>query len=82
MRNNGGLTQTHALLNGSTAIDAGNNILGEPEDHRGSEDDPGPPFAYARESNGAADIGAYELQQEDSIFSTSGETCVTLPPPT
>jgi len=82
LRNNGGLTQTHALLNGSIAIDAGNNILGEPEDQRGSEGEPGPPYAYARESNGAADIGAYELQQEDSIFSTSGETCVTLPPPT
>jgi len=82
LRDNGGLTQTHALLNGSAAIDAGNNILGAPQDQRGSKDDPGPPFPYARESNGVADIGAYEVQQEDSIFATSGETCVPLPPPT
>jgi hypothetical protein len=81
LRNNGGLTQTHALLNGSAAVDAGNNILGAPEDQRGLENDPGPPFPYARESNGVADIGAYELQQEDVIFSASGETCAPLPPP-
>jgi hypothetical protein len=82
LRNNGGLTQTHALLSGSAAIDTGNNILGEPQDQRGIKDDPGPPFPYARESNGIADIGAYEVQQQDRIFSTSGETCVPLPPPT
>jgi len=57
-------------------------ILAAPQDRRGSKDDPGPPFPYARESNGVADIGAYEVQQEDSIFATSGETCVPLPPPT
>jgi len=82
LRDNGGLTQTHALLSGSAAIDAGNNVLGEPQDQRGLKDDPGPPFPYARESNGIADIGAYEMQRQDSIFSTSGEACVPLPPPT
>jgi len=82
LRNNGGFTQTHALLNGSAAIDAGNNILSAPQDQRGSTEDPGPPFPYARESNGIADIGAYEVQQEDSIFSTGSEKCTPLPPPT
>ena len=80
LRDNGGPTQTHALLSGSAAIDAGNNVLVAPQDQRGVEGDPGPPFPYARESNGLADIGAYEVQQEDSIFSTSSEACVLLPP--
>ena len=57
---NGGLTNTHALLPGSPAIDAGNpsgcadetgNILSY--DQRGS--------TYARSNGAACDIGAYEL---------------------
>jgi hypothetical protein len=51
-------------------------------DQRRLKDDPGPPFPYARESNGIADMGAYEMQRQDSIFPTSGEACVPLPPPT
>jgi len=51
-------------------------------DQRGLKDDPGPHFPYAREANGIADMGAYEMQRRDSTFSTSGEACMPLSPPT
>ena len=79
LRDNGGLTATHALLDGSSAIDKGNNVLDVLQDQRGLASDPGPPFTYARES-GNADIGAYEVQKDDRIFATSGEACVVQPP--
>jgi hypothetical protein len=79
LRGNGGPTQTHALLSGSAAIDAGNNVLATLQDQRGLIDDAGPPYPYARESNGIADVGAFELQQEDAIFATSAEACVPIP---
>jgi CSLREA domain-containing protein len=46
---NGGLTQTHALLSGSLAINAGTSFFAPTQDQRG--------FFYV----GANDIGAYEL---------------------
>ncbi|MBX7104674.1 MAG: right-handed parallel beta-helix repeat-containing protein [Gemmataceae bacterium] len=49
---NGGLTRTHALLPGSKAIDAGNNIAGLTTDQRG----PGNPRVQGLK----ADIGSYE----------------------
>jgi predicted outer membrane repeat protein len=49
LASNGGLTQTHALLSGSTAIDAGDNNLAPPTDQRG----------FPR--IGASDIGAFEF---------------------
>jgi len=49
---NGGLTQTHALLTGSPAHDSGSNVLSLVNDQRGS--------GYARVLNGQADMGAYE----------------------
>jgi hypothetical protein len=58
---NGGPTLTHALLEGSNAIDAGNNVLavdpnGDPliNDQRGS--------GFARVVNETVDIGSYEVQ--------------------
>lgn len=54
LANNGGLTQTHALLPGSPAINSGNNPLNLLYDQRGA--------GYARVRNGAADIGAFEVQ--------------------
>jgi len=48
--NNGGPTQTHALLPGSPAIDAGNNSGATATDQRGA----------TRIVGGAIDIGAYE----------------------
>ena len=63
LRNNGGPTATHALMSHSPAIDAGNNAASQDFDQRGSPD--------ARVSGSAADIGAYEVQQDDIIFNDS-----------
>ncbi|MFO0968633.1 MAG: right-handed parallel beta-helix repeat-containing protein [Gemmataceae bacterium] len=55
LANNGGPTQTMALLSGSAAIDAGSNALipgGVTTDQRG----------LARIINGTVDIGAFEIQ--------------------
>jgi Ca2+-binding RTX toxin-like protein len=54
LTNNGGLTQTIALLTGSPAIDAGNNSTAA-----GSTDQRG----LARIAGTAVDIGAYEVQE-------------------
>lgn len=50
----GGPTRTHALLPGSPAIDAGNNLAGLAFDQRGD--------AYPRVYGASADIGAFEQQ--------------------
>jgi len=60
LRDNGGPTQTHALAWGSPAIDQGNNTVPYVFDQRGSP--------FARVSGVAADIGAYEVQQADMLF--------------
>lgn len=52
LANNGGPTQTDALLAGSPAINAGNPALGLPTDQRG----------IVRPQGAAPDIGAYERQ--------------------
>lgn len=54
LADNGGRTRTHALTAASVAIDRGDNPQGRSTDQRG--------VGYAREINGAADIGAYEYQ--------------------
>jgi hypothetical protein len=68
LQNNGGPTQTMALLAGSPAIDAGDNTSAPAYDQRG----PG----FARIVNGAIDIGAFEFQTstpaQASSFSVSG----------
>ncbi len=50
---NGGTTETHELLPGSPAIDAGDNSGGEPNDQRNGQ----------RPTDNTADIGAFEVQQ-------------------
>ncbi|GAA0723285.1 choice-of-anchor Q domain-containing protein [Dokdonella soli] len=67
LRDNGGLTQTHALMSRSPAIDAGNNAAGLTGDQRGA--------AFPRVSGAAADIGAYEVQQADIIFNNGFDGC-------
>ena len=52
LANNGGLTQTHALLPNSPALNAGNNSFAVVNDQRG----------LPRISNGTVDIGAFEFQ--------------------
>ncbi len=54
LTNNGGPTQTHALLLGSPAIDVGDNTNAPDFDQRG----PG----FPRIVNGTIDIGAFEVQ--------------------
>ncbi|WP_197998912.1 choice-of-anchor Q domain-containing protein [Gimesia aquarii] len=58
LSNNGGLTQTHALLIGSLAINAGDNsaaiLAGLNNDQRGT--------GFDRIIDGTIDIGAYEVQ--------------------
>ncbi|MEQ8752430.1 MAG: choice-of-anchor Q domain-containing protein [Coleofasciculus sp. G1-WW12-02] len=56
LKNNGGPTETHALLPGSPAIDAGSNPLGLLTDQRGS--------GFNRTSGSQTDIGAFEVQQQ------------------
>jgi hypothetical protein len=61
LADNGGPTQTHALLAGSPAIDAGSNTADLDTDQRGG--------AYLRVIGAAADIGAFEAQgAPDDIF--------------
>jgi FG-GAP-like repeat len=65
LQNNGGPTQTEALLPGSPAIDAGSNAAAASltTDQRG----------FARFVNGTVDLGAFEVQPTVQ-FSTAGET--------
>jgi hypothetical protein len=61
LQNNGGSTDTMALLAGSPAIDAGNNALAlDANGNALTTDQRGPGFA--RIVNGVVDIGAYEAQ--------------------
>ncbi|HEY6894219.1 MAG TPA: choice-of-anchor Q domain-containing protein [Rhodanobacteraceae bacterium] len=55
---NGGITATHALVAGSVAIDAGNNVAGLSYDQRG--------HGFPRRFGATVDIGAYEFN--DTIF--------------
>lgn len=68
LADNGGLTQTHALLHTSFAIDTGNNAAILSTDQRGS--------TYPRVVGFAADIGAYEWQgmPDDRLFVSGFET--------
>jgi hypothetical protein len=63
LANNGGPTATVPLLDGSPAINAGNNSLNLTDDQRGT--------GFQRVAGASADIGAYELQSgvtPDRIF--------------
>jgi len=62
LTNNGGLTRTHALNNGSPAIGAGVASPVYPSDQRGT--------TYPRLVGSATDIGAYEVDT-DHIFGTA-----------
>ncbi len=69
LQNNGGPTPTHALLAGSRAIDAGDNVGCPATDQRG----------LSRPRGLACDIGAYETSGNDS-WTTAFQ--LTLMPPT
>ncbi len=61
LQGNGGPTFTHALLDGSPAIDSGTNIGVAATDQRG----------FPRISNGTTDIGAYEFQVDLAAVPTT-----------
>lgn len=71
LRNNGGVTLTHSLLSHSPAIDAGNSTYVSDFDQRGSP--------HARVSGSSADIGAYEVDQADTIFDANFDGCSSGP---
>jgi len=81
LRNNGGLTQTHALLSGSPGIDAGTNTLSFGFDQRGSAAANGS-LDYLRVSGAPgnpspqSDVGAYEIQQDEIIFAAGFDACL------
>ena len=79
LRFNGGLTETQALLSRSPAIDKGNNTFGDPHDQRGGVSVNGdknyPRVLGPIGGTARADIGAYELNQADEIFSANFEGC-------
>lgn len=58
LADNGGATQTHALLDGSPAIDAGPNPVADFPDNQWDQRADG----YARVVNGRVDVGAFEVQ--------------------
>ncbi|MBD2615573.1 putative Ig domain-containing protein, partial [Nostoc punctiforme FACHB-252] len=65
----GGATQTHALVAGSAAINAGNNALvlaGVTTDQRGT--------GFDRISRGTVDIGAYEVQNNNPTATNDSVT--------
>jgi hypothetical protein len=66
LRYNGGTTQTHALLPGSPAIDAGNNVAAARYDQRFRSADAA--FGYERVVGPRADIGAFEYGAPDRLF--------------
>jgi hypothetical protein len=60
LADNGGPTFTLALMPGSPAIDAGNNVAALATDQRGA--------GFARHVGRRTDIGAFEVQDADFIF--------------
>ncbi|NEO58631.1 MAG: right-handed parallel beta-helix repeat-containing protein [Okeania sp. SIO3B5] len=74
LQNNGGFTETHALLSDSIAIDAGDNrgATGLTSDQRG--------LGFDRIINGTVDIGAYEVQQQQPLILTPEPQSLLLSP--
>jgi hypothetical protein len=73
LQNNGGPTQTHALLPGSPAIDAGDPNFTPPPDY----DQRGPGFV--RVFNGRIDVGSFELQPTPTPTPTLTPTATFTP---
>lgn len=91
LRDNGGLTRSHALLSGSIAIGNGNNVGTNPAtmqpyayDQRGSAD-VNSILDYLRLSaplgdpSPQPDIGAYEVQQNEIVFGAGFDGCNPVP---
>lgn len=69
LKSNGGPTATFSLHSASPAIDAGNNVRSPTlkYDQRGSP--------FPRLSGAAVDIGAFEVNQSETLFNASFEGC-------
>ena len=76
LQNNGGPTETHALLPGSLAIDAGDPNFTPPPDY----DQRGPGFV--RVFNGRIDVGSFELQPTPTPTPTLTPTATATSTPT
>jgi predicted outer membrane repeat protein len=72
LQNNGGPTFTHALLCGSTALDAGDNTDAADTDQRG----------LARIVGGVIDIGAYEASNTAPTITCPAPITLNCAPPT
>jgi hypothetical protein len=73
LANNGGTTQTHALLSRSHGLAAGNNKLSLSFDQRGA--------GILRTTTGEFrlilnDMGAYQMQRGDIIFDAGFDGCL------
>jgi len=79
LKNNGGLTQTHALLTGSPAIDQGDNAGCPQTDQRGYSR---PVDGDGNDGNGVAvcDIGAYEFDGIPSAATATQNPVESLTP--
>lgn len=71
LTDNGGVTQTHALLLGSLAFEAGTTTEAPAFDQRG----------ISRTNNGAPDIGAYEAQTFNLTLIKNGGSGSLIPEP-
>ncbi len=73
LADNGGQTDTHALVADSSAIDAGNNTAvkgaGLTTDQRGT--------GFDRIANGSVDIGAFEFDPASAVTTTNERTDTT-----
>ncbi len=70
LSDNGGPTRTHALFSKSPAIDAAPNVGALPFDQRGN------PFMRSDgTSSTPVDLGAYEVQKADIVFSAGFDGC-------
>jgi hypothetical protein len=69
LQNNGGSTMTHALLAGSPAINAGDNVFAiGPTDQRGA--------GFSRILAGTVDIGAFESASPPTVFVSGRVTTI------
>ncbi len=66
LNNNGGPTLTHAILPGSNAIDAGDNLTCAATDQRGLTR----PVDYDLNSTATCDVGAFERQAAETFTAT------------
>jgi hypothetical protein len=78
LADNGGPTQTHALLEDSPAVDTGDDVACPPTDQRGVPR----PIDGHRDGSPACDIGAFEFVPTPEIIEVCPGFCPETPTPT